>query len=420
MSEQLPYSNEAEEAVIGSVMLDNTILEYVDLTASDFFDESHKTIYQAIERLRTQKVAIDTVTVTHELGEDIEKVGGPGTLSYLISICPTSVTGKYYAQIVKDCAINRALIAASGEIAKLGYGNSSPAESLEKCQQMITSIGKQVISGDILTPRAIAQMADARYAKLRNTSPGIATGVMDLDEKTGGISAGDYILLAGRASMGKSTLALQIARHVAIKRNVLFVSLEMTSSALVDKITASLTGKPVRTIRWGNYSDDNYGKIVSSLAGIDENNLYLASGAFTTQKLRSLIERMRTAYGVELVVIDYLQMFADRGRSGNERVETISRELATITKEFDLPLIVLSQLSRAVEARDNKIPKLSDLRDSGSLEQDADLVLFLYRDSYYSGDKKDSSAKLIIAKDRMQGGTGTLDLEWDKNKGEYK
>ena len=420
MSKQIPNSRESEEAVIGSVLLDNTILAQLDLCADDFFGEEHRLIFKAIERLQSQKVAIDSVTLGYELGADLEAVGGAGMLSYLISICPSSVTGRYYAQIVKDCAINRSLIVASGEIAKLGYGNESPSTNLEKCQQMITSVGKKVSSSDILTPRVIAEMADIRYAYLRNTAPGIASGLSEFDEMTGGMAGGDYIILAARAGLGKTTLALQIARHIAIERNVLFVSLEMMPGALIDKITASITGKPVRVIRHGNYSDENYGDIVGSLGQLDESNLHLASGAYTTQKLRQVIERMRMAYGVELVVVDYLQILRDNyGRSSNERVGHISGELASFSKEFDIPLLVLSQLNRATDGRDDKRPHLVDLRESGSLEQDADMVLFLYRDSYYTREGTDTTAELIIAKDRLRGVTGTIKLNWDFRKGEY-
>ena len=420
----IPHNEEAEESLLGAILLDGDQVARIDLQPQDFFDETHRAIYQAMLNLYKQSKGIDQITVAHELYRQgkLEDTGGAGYLSHLISIVPTSLHAPYYATVIKECSLNRSLIAAAGQIAQIGYRSGDPQQNLADSQVILSSISKSIPTTQIWTPEDIANEANKRYAKLRNTIPGIATGLTEFDEQTGGLSDGDYIILASRPGVGKSTLALQVAKRIAQRRKVLFASLEMLPTAIMDKLVASLTKKPTRVIRRGGYSDELLGEITLSLGKLAETNLYLCRGPATSGSLRQLMERMKLSYGLDIAFVDYLQLLRDRyGSNANERIGFISGELANIAKEFDIPLVVLSQLSRAPEARADKRPLLSDLRESGSIEQDADLILFLTRESYYKRDMEPhgSQTELLVGKDRMRGLTGKSILYWDAHGEKY-
>lgn len=431
MSEKLPPHNlEAEESLLGSILIDEEQLSRIDLVASDFFDESHQAIYQAMLNLYKLSEGIDQITVSHELLRQgrLEQIGGSAYLSHLISVIPTSLHAPYYAKVVKDCSLNREIINAAGRIAQVGYENKDPLESLDKSRLMLHKISKVISSDELLTPAEIAEKANERYSTLRSTKLGLSTGFEAFDRKTGGFFDGDYIVIASRPGVGKTSLALQTAEAVASSHNALFVSLEMMPEGIIDKLVARLTDKPVRFIRRGSYDDALIGEIILSLAKISELNLYLCHGPATTASLRRVMERMKLSYGLDIAFIDYLQLLRDRyGSNANERIGFISGELASMAKEFNIPLVVLSQLSRAPDDRMDKRPHLADLRESGAIEQDADLIMFLYRDSYYDHkvDPDGAETEVLISKDRLRGLTGKFKLYWDakgeryvNNKGE--
>jgi len=413
-----PHNLEAEEALLGSILIDSTQMRHIDLETDDFFDGTCQDIYQAMLNLYKSSAGIDQITVAHELMRigKLDQIGGVGYLSHLISAVPTSMHAPYYAKVATDCSLNRQLLTAAGEIARVGYANGDPLEGLAKSQDRLSSIGKLISKDELLTPRDIVKRADARYTSLKNIRPGISTGFASLDNKIGGLSGGDYIILAGRPGIGKSTLALQIAENISANHTALFVSLEMTDAAITDKRVAWLIEKPVRVLRWGEYGDDLLDAITISLGKLSELNLYLSHGPATTHSLRQIKERMKLSYGLDIVFIDYLQLLRDRfGNNANERIGFASGELANLAKEFNIPLVVLSQLNRAPDGRLDRRPHLSDLRESGSIEQDADLIIFLYRDSYYDHkvDPNDAETEVLIGKDRMRGLTGKLSLYWD-------
>ena len=419
-----PNDIAAEESLLGSILIDGEQMSKVELDITDFLDSNHQSIYKAILNLYKRGEGIDQITVAHELMNkgDLDKAGGVGYLSHLISITPTSIHAPYYAKVVKDCALNRSLITAGGQIAQLGYTNKDPIGSLSDSQRVLSSISKLMPATELLTPKELADIATVRYGELRDMQPGLLTGFSDFDRRTGGLFKGDYIVLAARPSVGKTTLALQIAENIAVKHNVLFISLEMTTNAISDKRIAWFIETPVGAIRRGNYDEKLLGDIVLSLGRMAEINLYLAHGPATTRSVRQVIERMKLSYGVDAVFIDYLSILRDRyGSNANERVGFISGELANMAKEFDIPIVVLSQLNRSPDARNDKRPQLSDLRESGSIEQDADLILFLYRDSYYNRNLDPSGVpcELIIAKDRLRGLIGKLELQWDGAREKY-
>lgn len=425
MDEKLPPHNlEAEESILGSILIDGEQMRRVDLEPSDFLDEGHQAIYQAMINLHKRSEGIDQITVAHELHRQskLENIGGAGYLSYLIRITPTSLHAPYYAKVIKDCSLNRSLIAAAGQIAKVGYENREPQQSLSDSQAVLNAISQHIPTTQIWTPKDMATQANERYTKLRHTLPGISTGFAEFDKRTGGLFNGDYIVLASRPGVGKTTLALQMAKYIARDHKVLFASLEMLPTAVLDKLVAGLIGKPARLIRRGGYSDELLDEITLSLGKLAESNLYLCRGPATTASLRQLIERMKLSYGLDSAFIDYLQLLRDRyGTSPNERITFISGELANMAKEFNIPLVVLSQLSRAPEGRADKRPLLSDLRESGAIEQDADLILFLYRQSYYERgiEPHGAEAELLIDKDRMRGITGRFTLYWDAQGEKY-
>jgi len=413
-----PHNIEAEESLLGAILLDSNQMSRIDLETVDFFEENHQAIYHAMLNLYKLGGGIDQVTVAHEimrLGK-LEQVGGAGYLSHLISVVPTSLHAPYYAKVLRDCSLNRQLLDAAGQIAAIGYANGDPLEGLSKSQTTLSSISKLISRDELLTPQDIAGRADVRYEMLRDIQPGLSSGFAPLDNKIGGLSDGDYIILAGRPGIGKSTLALQIAENIAVNHNALFICLEMTADAITDKRISWVIGKSVSIVRRGNYGDDLFDDITFSVGKLAERNLYLSHGPATTHSLRRVMESMKLSYGLDIAFIDYLQLLRDRfGNNANERIGFISGELANMAKEFDIPLVVLSQLSRAPDGRMDRRPHLSDLRESGSIEQDADLIVFLYRDSYYDREVEPDGAEteVLIGKDRMRGLSGKLSLFWD-------
>ena len=426
MSEQLAPNNvEAEQSVLGSILVDQGQMANIELELDDFFSESHRFIYKAMLDLYKEGGGIDQVTVAHELHKDgkLEAIGGAGYLSHLISIVPTSLHAPYYAKVVKDCSLNRRIIVGAEQIAQIGYKNEDPIESLATSQSILSALSRVMPCSELLTPPELADKANERYKMLRNIKPGFSTGFTSLDNKTGGLCKGDYIILASRPGVGKTTLALQIAQNLAAKLNVLFASLEMMPEAIIDKLVAGFIAKPTGIVRAGEYEDILLDEIILSLGKLAEMNLYLTHGPATTHSLRQLMERMKLSYGLDVAFIDYLQLFRDQyGSNANERIGYISGELAAMSKEFNIPLVVLSQLSRAPEGRMDRRPHLSDLRESGSLEQDADLIIFLYRDSYYDRqiDPDGAETELLISKDRLRGLSGKkIALYWDQEGEKY-
>lgn len=404
--------NEAEIAVIGSLLLGS---KSVNLEPDDFEDINCRDTYKAIQTIMQAGRYVDQVTVAQELYKNHSDVH-LSFISTCLSQTPTSLHAEYYADIVKDASLKRQVISLGS---KLSAFDGSAHEAIEQAQTLLSDIIKKATVQEIITPQLLVELAEDRYNKLTKTQPGLSTGISKLDDICGGLFKGELIIIAGRPGLGKTTLALQIAKDIAQTQNVLVCSLEMSVASLTDKLMAGITGKPANVIRRGNYSDDTLDKIMFGLGKLSEGNLYITNGARTTNKLRGYIDKMKTAYGVSAVFIDHIQMFMDKAKSRYEGITNISRELESMTKEFDIPIMALSQLSRETEKRTDKRPVLSDLRESGALEQDADAVWFLYRDSYYDDKASKESAELIIAKNRAAGVTGKIRLRWDGVKERY-
>ena len=415
---EIPHSREAEVSVIGSLLLDGDRARAITLEAEDFYEHDCKDTYTAMQEILKKGGAIDQVTVAHELraqGADVKLT----FLSHCLAETPTSFHAEYYAGIVKQSAVNRNLITLASEINTIGYADKPINESIEKAQKLLAKITRSAVRDEILTPKRIVENAEIRYNSLCKVMPGIGTGFFKLDEYTGGLFPGELTILAARPGLGKSTLMLQIARNIGAEKNALVLSLEMLADSLTDKVMVGITGKSARVIRHGNYSEDTRSKLIFGLGGLAESNLHMAQGTATTATLRGYIEKMLSSFGgVSAVFVDYLQLFTDKGKSRYEAITTISRELAVMAKDYKIPIVALSQLSRATEQREDKRPQLSDLRESGAIEQDADIILFLYRDSYYTK-SNDTRAELIVAKSRPTGIIGSIKLNWNADRERY-
>lgn len=414
---EIPQNKDAEISLIGSLLLDGEKAKLISLEPADFYDDNCKGTYIAMQSILNKHGAIDQITVAHELHNTSEV--HLSFLSQCLSQVATSLNAEYYADIIKQCSINRKIISMASKLNRVGYNNKPIKEAVKEAQELVSDITKASIRDEILTPKQIVDKAEIRYNLLTKIMPGISTGLSKLDDTMGGLFPGEYIVLAARPGLGKTTLALQIAVDIAKDKNVLFLSMEQTDNSITDKRMVSITGKKAKVIRHGNYSEDTLDKLIKGLGELAESNLYLVHGKATINILRGYIEKMKTAYGVFAVFVDHIQLFDDKAKTRYEAITTISRELALMSKDYNLPIVALSQLSRGPEARENKHPQLSDLRESGALEQDADTILFLYREGYYSKDMNDHSAELSVSKNRHTGELGKIMLYWDSGRERY-
>ncbi|RRR75343.1 MAG: replicative DNA helicase [Candidatus Viridilinea halotolerans] len=407
----VPYDIPAERVVLGSLLMEREAIIAVNdkLHPDDFYLEKHGLIYEAIVACFSQRIPPDISTVSSELRrrERIDLVGGVSFLTELIVEVPTAVHVEYYAQTVIMAAIRRRLIAAGGAIAALGFNQQTPLEeALDAAEQQIYAISQQQRGSDFLPISLVAQQYfDAAEG---DTDAGLVpTGLIDLDQRLGGgLRAHQLVLIAARPSMGKSGLAMSIAHHLGIKRrrNVAIVSLEMGRHEIMERLIAIHTGINTQEIAQRMKRGDPL--IVNALAKIASGAIKIEDNTgISVMDVCSKARRLATREPLDLLIIDYLQLLdsgTDRSQNRNEEVAQISRKLKRLAGELHCPVIALSQLSRAVESRQMKVPQLSDLRDSGSLEQDADIVLFIYRDDAYmpANQPRTNTAEIHVAKQR--------------------
>jgi replicative DNA helicase len=427
----VPWSPEAEAGLLGSLIVAGEgVAEVLPLVEpSDFFDERHQEIYRAMVSLYEKGISIDEATLAAELGRE-----WAGYLSQLVAMTPTSLHTLSYARVIRDKAISRELIAAAGIIARLGYEEKSPRQALSKAQDVLLKVQKQVGQAYLITPREAVSMARKRYEDIQDKKIGLPFGFSMLDEHTGGFSPGDYVVIGARPGVGKTTLLIHMAKDLAQSKNVLFCSLEMEVVQLLDKLVASKIGKPVQLLRRGSFGDETMEMIRDALSEIEKWGLYFCQGpSMTTATLKGAALQMQMAYGLDAIFVDFLQLFQDEyGENNTQRIGYISRRLKDIATSLRVPLLCASQLSRAPEARLDKRPQLSDLRESGAIEQDADMVLFLFRPDYYRGkstgkDKKtyvpqeeEGKAELYLAKFRQGQANITQNLTWNKDLQAYQ
>lgn len=420
-----PQNLEAEQSVIGSMLLDREIIPNVTeiLKAEDFYRQDHKEIYEAIMDLFESAEPIDIITVSDQLKlrGTLESTGGLEYLTALVNGVPTTANVRHYAKIVEEKSLLRKLIKTSSDIVNMGY------EGTEEVENVLDKAEKSIF--DLLQKRNLKGMApikdvlvDAfnRLEELYNNKghiTGIPTGFADLDFKTAGLHNSDLILIAARPAMGKTAFALNIAQQAAVhaKVPVAVFSLEMSKEQLVNRMLCAEAMVDSQKMRTGKLEDQDWHKIAQALGPLSEAPIYIDDTPGTSMmEIRAKCRRLKLEKNLGLVVIDYLQLMQGKGKneSRQQEVSEISRSLKILAKEISVPIITLSQLSRAAETRTDHRPMLSDLRESGAIEQDADIVMFIYRDDYYNPDtEKKNIAEIIIAKHRG-GSTGTVELAW--------
>ena len=428
-TEQLPpHDDQAEEAVLGSLVIDSEAVPRVaaSLTAKDFFRQKHSWIFEACVALFTRNEPVNQISVSDELSrhQRLEEVGGLPFLSHLIATVPTSVYAEHYGQVVKRLSIMRQLISAGGRIAEIGYrAESEEDEALRQAEDLIYGLRMGRSERDLVSlHQALDKYLEQDLASGLTSEGGVRTGFADLDHLLGGLQGSDLVILAARPGVGKSALALNIAKTVTSTRRanglrgvVAFFSLEMATEQVVERLLAGESGIDTRRLRLRNWGDHEEASIMEAVGQLAELPLYIDDSALLGMvELRSKARRLHMEEGLDLVVVDYLQLMHGNGGFGGNRVQEISeisRSLKGLARDLNVPVLALSQLSRAVEGRPGHEPMLSDLRESGSIEQDADVVMFLYRgDMYFTEEEWDRQhpgeeyprgiADLIVAKHR--------------------
>lgn len=421
----LPHSIEAEQSVIGSMLLDRDAILIASeiLTSDDFYQRQYGIIFDAMVELCNEGKPVDLVTLQNRLKEK-ELPPDISSMEYvreLLAAVPTSANVKYYAKIVSDKAVLRRLIKANEEVENACYlEKESTQVILEEAEKKLFHIlqhrvGEEFVPIQQVVLNAINSIEKA--SKLKGTVTGIPTGFVDLDYKTSGMHSSDLVLIAARPSMGKTAFVLNIAQYMAFRRDitVAIFSLEMSKEQLVNRLLAMESHVDSQNLRTGNLRDEDWSKLVEGADIIGRSNLIIDdTPGITIAELRSKCRKYKLEQNLGIVMIDYLQLMSGSGRqdSRQQEISEISRSLKALARELDVPVIALSQLSRAVEQRPDHRPMLSDLRESGAIEQDADVVMFIYRDDYYHKDtEKKDIAEIIIAKQR-NGPIGTVELVW--------
>ncbi len=427
-----PQAIEAEQSILGSMMLDNRVIDDIsmELEGRDFYRNDHRLIYNEIVKLGTAGEAADVVTVSETLTRlgEIDNVGGMAYLGGLAKNTPNTGNVKSYAKIVRDRAILRRLIESANDIVKRAYNpdGSTPEEVLDFAESAIFEIAKnntQAKAGfqkiDVLLKEAV-QKIDELF-KTKSTVTGVSTGFTDLDKQTSGMQEGDLVVVAGRPSMGKTSFSMNLIEYAAIHENlpVAVFSMEMPGSALAARMMASLSRVDSGKLRTGQLENEDWPKLTSAVSLLNEKDIYIDDTPnLSPLEVRTRARRLAAEHehGLGLIMLDYLQLMRgnDSGSSENRTLEisNITRSLKGLAKELECPIIVLSQLNRSLEQRPNKRPVMSDLRESGAIEQDADVIMFIYRDEVYNKDSESKGiAEIIIGKQR-NGPIGTVRLAW--------
>lgn len=436
----IPQNIEAEEAVLGAILVNPSVITKVVefITPESFYKPAHRHVYEAMLQLFNQNERIDLVSVSDVLSFNakLEVIGGRAFINDLSYKTITTSNIEYYAKIVQEKAIKRALINAGSEIVSLGYDLNSTDDSLDNAERLIFEIASKKATKDMSHVKDLVlqsyEKIEYRYNH-RDELTGVPTGFYELDNMTSGLQKSDLIILAARPSMGKTAFALNIAQNVAIKAKipVAIFSLEMSKEQLVQRMLCSEAEVDTQKIRTGNMQRKDWDKLANAMSEISDAPLYIDDSAgCTLTDIRAKCRRLAMEEkNLGLVVIDYLQLMEGVGREDRiQQISAISRGLKTLARELDVPVIALSQLSRAVEQRKDRRPMLSDLRESGAIEQDADIVMFIYRDDYYNREEGDDAPKatgkegkseIIIAKQR-NGPVGNFELLFQGNITKFK
>ncbi|MBO5337665.1 MAG: replicative DNA helicase [Lachnospiraceae bacterium] len=421
----LPHSIEAEQSVIGSMIMDREAIVVASelIMGDDFYNKQYGILFETMVELNEEGSPVDLVTLQNRLKEkDVPpEVSSLEFVRDLLNAVPTSANIKYYANIVAEKSTLRRLIRLNEEIANTCYaGKESMEFILEDTEKRIFQLVQKRNTGDFVPIRQVVMNAMDKIetsAKNRGSVTGIPTGFTDLDYRTAGMQPSDLVLIAARPSMGKTAFVLNIAQHVAFKQNkcVAIFSLEMSKEQLVNRMFSLESSVDAQKLRTGQLNDQEWERLIESAGVIGRSNLIIDdTPGISISELRSKCRKFKLEHGLSMIIIDYLQLMSGSGRSDSrqQEISDISRSLKSVARELGVPVLALSQLSRAVEQRPDHRPMLSDLRESGAIEQDADVVMFIYRDDYYNHDsEKKGVSEIIIAKQR-NGPIGTVELAW--------
>ena len=427
-----PQNLEAEASLLGALLIDSDgIVKVADIIFDhDFYDERHKHIYSAIKKLYESHSPIDVLTLADELKNrgDLEKIGGPVYLTELTNFVPTAAHVNQYAEIVASKSLRRRLIKASQDITNFGYNENEDLKGLiEQAESRLFEVSQQHIKQDVISLEQILTDSFDRLDELhkdKGTIRGVPTGYKDLDNILAGLQRSDLFVLAARPSMGKTAMVLNLAHNVAVKagQSVLIFSLEMSKEQLVDRILAKESGVNAWALRTGNLTDSDFEKIGQAMGTLSEAQIFIDdTPSITVSDMRTKARREAHQRPLGLIIVDYLQLMSGGTRFSSEgnrvqEISEISRGLKGIARELNVPLIALSQLSRSVESRHPQIPQLADLRESGSIEQDADVVAFLYREEYYNPETERKNIMDVLIKKHRNGPTGSIELYFDREK----
>jgi replicative DNA helicase len=427
-----PHNVEAEEAVLGSLLIDPDAIIRVAtfLQAVDFYVERHSWVYEAMRDLHERREPADLVTLTDELerrGQLVE-IGGAAYLTSLINATPTSIHVEFYARIVERTAVLRRLIDAAGQIARLAYEDTNDAdEVVDRAEEIIFGVAARRVDRDL---RPIRQVLDQYHDRVeylyqhRGEIVGIPTGLADLDKLLGGMQRSDVLILAGRPGMGKTSLALSIALHAARRwqKRIAMFSLEMSDEQLVQRLISAETGIDSQRLRLGDIKENEWPTFMQATNLLSNTSFFIDdTAAISALELRTKARRLHAEHGLDMIIIDYLQLMRGDSRSENRQQEIsyISRSIKALARELNVPILALSQLSRQVESRHDKRPMLSDLRESGSIEQDADVVMFVYRDDVYNQDTEFPNIAEIIVSKHRSGPTGIFSVYFKKHLAQF-
>ena len=424
-----PQNLEAEMALLGSILVDREIMAVVAeiVKPPDFYAHVHESIYQAIVQLFDRGEPLDKITVSEELKRRgiLEKVGGLSYLSSLMDTVQTAASATYYAKIVREKSTLRGLIHAGTQISQLGFESEEDVDgALDKCEQLVYEVGTHQLSGEFVQVNRLLKPAFEQIDRLfhsRGDRTGFTTGFRDIDAMTTGLQPGNFVIVAARPGMGKTSLALNMAAAAAEAEHqpVAFFSLEMTNDELVQRLICAEARLNSIDLRKGNIKPHQWEEISRAMGVLNELPIYLDDqGAITVSEIRSRCRRLKSGQGLGAVFIDYLQLvrpvLTTKSGNRNEELSEICRTLKATAKDLEVPIVALAQLNRGVESRNDKRPMLSDLRDSGAIEQEADMVGFLYRDGYYNQESPEPDlTEFIIAKQR-NGPTGMVRLRFLK------
>ncbi|MBN2794076.1 MAG: replicative DNA helicase [Clostridia bacterium] len=420
-----PHDMRAEQSVLGAMILDkDAILDIVELIkADDFYRNAHQVIFEAVMTLYEKNEPVDMVTLGDELTrmDALDDIGGIEYLNDLTTAGIITTNAKYYAKIIEEKSMLRRLIQASAEILDLGYSTEKAEAVLEIAEKSIFDISQKKSRDGFASIKDILVETYEEIEKAYESEgsiTGLSTGFRDLDFKTSGLQRSDLVLVAARPSMGKTAFSLNLCQNVATQNDgasVAIFSLEMSKAQLVQRMLATQAGVGLGKIRNGDLETEDWAKLASASAPLSKAKIYIDdTPGITVMEMRAKCRRLKMEQGLDMIMIDYLQLMSGgpKAESRQQEISTISRGLKGLAREMDCPVIALSQLSRAPELRADHRPILSDLRESGAIEQDADIVMFLYRDEYYFNDsEKKGIGEIIIAKQR-NGETGTVELAW--------